>query len=324
MSTPRTLILPVGVRRVMLETTRGPVAALEALPPTGAPQRLPALFVPGFTGSKEDFTAVLAPLARAGRLVRAIDMRGQYESPPAAGPAGYTPDALSADVAAVAMDAGQPCHLVGHSFGGLITRELAISSPGSLASFTLMCSGPGAVGGQRAEVLDWVLGQLRTVAPADLGAEIRRIWETLMEPEAVTQGVPDDILGFLRTRMMSNCPTGLMCMAQTLLTCPDRTEALAAAGAGNGHGAAALPMLVLYGADDDAWMPGIQEEMAQRLGARHVSLTGAGHSPAVENPDAVVRTLTEFWDAAESQSSARPSQDLCAGAAAAPSGHCAR
>ena len=44
---------------------------------TGAP----VLLVPGYTGSKEDFIAVLAPLAAAGHEVLAIDQRGQYESP---------------------------------------------------------------------------------------------------------------------------------------------------------------------------------------------------------------------------------------------------
>ena len=87
------LQLPDGVRRVTVETIRGSFAALEALPSTGVTERRPALLIPGYTGSKEDFLPVLGPLAAAGRRVVAIDMRGQYESPPAADAGGNGPAA---------------------------------------------------------------------------------------------------------------------------------------------------------------------------------------------------------------------------------------
>ena len=44
------------------------------------------MLIPGFTGSKEDFLPILEPLAAAGRTVYAVDQRGQYQSPHAAGP----------------------------------------------------------------------------------------------------------------------------------------------------------------------------------------------------------------------------------------------
>src|SRR5215831_2496590 len=96
------LRLPDGVRRVTVETARGRFAALEALPVAGLAERQPALLIPGYTGSKEDFLPVLGPLARAGRRVIAIDMRGQYESPAAADADGYGLPALAADVAVIA------------------------------------------------------------------------------------------------------------------------------------------------------------------------------------------------------------------------------
>ena len=66
-STPRTLALPDSARRVTIKTSRGAFAALEALPATGVCERSPALLVPGFTGSKEDFLSVIGLLAAAGR-----------------------------------------------------------------------------------------------------------------------------------------------------------------------------------------------------------------------------------------------------------------
>jgi len=79
-STPRYLDLPDQVRPVAIASERGAFAALEARPASGVCERRPALLVPGFTGSKEDFIPVLQSLAAAGRRVVAMDMLGQYES----------------------------------------------------------------------------------------------------------------------------------------------------------------------------------------------------------------------------------------------------
>ena len=304
MSTPRTLRLPEGVRRVTLETTRGCFAALEALPAAGLAERQPALLIPGYTGSKEDFLPVLGPLARAGRRVIAMDMRGQYESPAAANANGYSLPALAADVALIADSLGghqsdghdgpppraTHIHLLGHSFGGLVARELLLAQAARICSLTMMSSGPGALTGPRAAVLRAVLSELEPCLPSGLAAEVRRLWDTQLGPAAVADGVPGDVIDFLRTRMLRSCPTSLWSMGQGLLCCPDRTSALATLGA---------PVLVLYGENDDAWAPSIQDEMARQLGAQRVCIPGAAHSPAMEAPETVASTLTTFWNSVE-------------------------
>ena len=302
MSTPRTLRLPEEVRRVTVETARGSFAALEALPATGVAERQPALLIPGYTGSKEDFLPVLGPLARAGRRVIAIDMRGQYESPAAADAGGYSLPALAADVALIADALGalrsdgaerpgaRHIHLLGHSFGGLVARELLLAQAARVGSLTMMSSGPGALTGPRAAVLRAVLSQLEPAPPGGLAAEVRRIWDTQLEPAAIADGTPADVIDFLRTRMLRSCPTGLWSMGHGLLGCPDRTSALATMGA---------PLLVIYGENDDAWEPSVQDEMAQRLGAERVCIPGAAHSPAVEAPETVASALTMFWNSVE-------------------------
>ena len=302
MSTPRTLRLPEEVRRVTVETARGSFAALEALPATGLAERQPALLIPGYTGSKEDFLPVLGPLARAGRRVIAIDMRGQYESPAAADAGGYSLPALAADVALIADALGalrsdgaerpgaRHIHVLGHSFGGLVARELLLAQAARVGSLTMMSSGPGALTGPRAAVLRAVLSQLEPAPPGGLAAEVRRIWDTQLEPAAIADRTPADVIDFLRTRMLRSCPTGLWSMGHGLLGCPDRTSALATMGA---------PLLVIYGENDDAWEPSVQDQMAHRLGAERVCIPGAAHSPAVEAPETVASALTMFWNSVE-------------------------
>ena len=321
MSTPKALQLPSGVRRLTIETSRGKFAALEALPLSGVHERQPALLVPGYTGSKEDFLLILQALAAAGRQVVAIDMRGQFETPGADDAAAYQLGALAADVAMVAdwlsedhdgaaaaggpgsgpsgSGGGRGVHLLGHSLGGLVAREVTLARAARISSLTLMSSGPAALTGPRAQTLQALLAELDGIGPDRLGAEVERIWRTRMEPEAVSGSVPQAIIDFLRTRLLSSSPTGLRAMAETLLTCPDRTPALARLDS--------VPQMVMYGENDDAWDPATQEDMAARLRAQRVCIPAAAHSPAVEAPETTASTLTSFWNTTECHR-ARPSR----------------
>jgi pimeloyl-ACP methyl ester carboxylesterase len=274
--------------------------------------RRPALLVPGFTGSKEDFLAILEPLAAAGRHVYAIDQRGQFQSPHAAGRAGYAPPELAADLlaiaAAVAADA-DGVHLVGHSMGGLIAREAVLMRAASFMSLTLLGSGQGAIGGQRAASLTQLLAVLdpsngeTTDDRAKLGGLVRRMWHDELEPQARADGTNDHVIAFLRERTLRTCPFHYIAIARYLLTCTDRTDELAAAA-----DAANLPTMVVYGENDDAWPTDEQDQMAWRLGADRACIPGAAHSPAVEAPVTTSSILTQFWNDAESR---QPTVHLC-------------
>lgn len=272
---------------------------MAAQPGMGVCERRPALLVPGFTGSKEDFIPALQPLAAAGRRVFAIDMRGQYQSQGPSDPDSYAPAELAADIAAIADEIapdGLGVHLLGHSLGGLIARETALAGQARIISLTLLSSGPGSVTGSRAEMLRGMLtrlgakeGDSRDQLPGYIGA----LWDQHLAPQARADGVPEPIIEFLRTRMMSNSPTGLVAMGRYLLACPDRTAELASLDG--------PPILVLYGEHDDAWRSDIQERMARQLGAQRVCIPGVSHSPAVEAPETTASTLTGFWGASEEQ-----------------------
>ncbi len=312
MSTPTSLDLPGGVRRTTIHTQRGAFAALEAVPASGVCEREAALLVPGYTGSKEDFLAILDLLADGSRHVVAIDMRGQFETAGPDDPGGYAAAALGADIAAV-MHATGARHLVGHSYGGLAGREAVLGPDGAeIASFTLMSSGPAALTGARAKELREMLAALGTGEapgdgpgdgpenrqsgdgppdPAELRTGISELWRAHLEPQAVTAGVPGHIVAFLGRRMLSNDPHGLILMARHMLTAPDRTAELARLEQ--------IPMLVIYGENDNAWSPAAQENMARRLGARRLCIPAAMHSPAVEAPATTAGALTQFWDAVE-------------------------
>ncbi|MCW2494561.1 alpha/beta fold hydrolase [Jatrophihabitans sp.] len=259
------------------------VAGLAALQ-TGADGAPVVLLVPGYTGSKEDFGPILAPLAGAGLHAVAIDLPGQHESPGPVEPDFYTTASLGEVVRAVARElAGAgPVQLLGHSFGGLVARAAVVAEPSLFASLVLMDSGPGALGGNRAALITYLEPMLASDGIEAVYAATEAIYAA--QPGYVAPA--PELAALLRSRFVAGSPAMLQGMGRTLRTEPDTVADLAATG---------IPTLVLYGEDDDAWLPEVQDEMAQRLGAAVVRIPHAVHSPAVENPAATAAALIDFW-----------------------------
>lgn len=264
------------VTRRDLSTPTGPVAALES---GDGP---PVVLVPGYTGTKEDFALVLAPLAAGGVRAVAIDLPGQFESPGPDDPAAYAVDTLAGTVRAVVAELGGRAHLVGHSFGGLVCRSATIADPAAVASLTLLDSGPGAIGGNRRERME----ALEPLLAAGGMTGVYDALEMLATADPQWAALPGEHRDFLRRRFLSGTEAGLRGMGDALRAEPDRTVELRATG---------VPVLVAYGEQDDAWPPTVQAEMAERLGAEHLVIAGAVHSPAAQQPAATVGALLDFW-----------------------------
>ena len=279
MSTPPFLEPPEGVQAQRLPTARGDFAVLTA-PSGGDTPQAPVLLVPGFTGSKEDFIAVLEPIAAAGHPVTALDLRGQFETPGTEDPTSYDVKELAEDLLSVVARLGAPVHLVGHSFGGLVARAAALADRGSLRSLTLLDSGPAAIPHPASSNLALMVQALPTT-------DLETIWLVKRQLELSSRpGPPPNIEDFLRTRFLATHPVALRRLAEQLLDETDRTDELAGLE---------LPILVAFGARDDAWPPAEQRQMASRLGARLVVFADAAHSPAAESPEETAEALVSFW-----------------------------
>lgn len=281
MSTPPYLSLPAGARRVDLPVTRGSRAALVLDPP--APPRGTAVLIPGFTGSKEDFIALLQPLADRGWRVIAYDQLGQLDSVGPDDDAAYALERLGADARDIAVAAGPgPVHVVGHSLGGLVARSAVIDAGvADLGSVTLLCSGPAALPPDRHGAIPALVAVLPSMDLADLW----RAKEALDRDAGWAPPSPE-VYEFLRHRFCSVSPRGLRAMGEMLLQEPDRTAELAESG---------IPVHVVHGEHDDAWPLDEQDRMARVLGTRPHVIPRAGHSPAVDDPVALADLLDGLW-----------------------------
>jgi pimeloyl-ACP methyl ester carboxylesterase len=284
MSTPPFVSLPACATAGRLVTARGEFAVLRGEP--DGPVRGTALLVPGFTGSKEDFIALLEPLAAAGFRTVAMDQRGQYETGGPADRAAYELPELARDLTAVteALAAAGPLHLLGHSFGGLVAREAVLAAAGPLPwdTLTLLSTGPSTIDPAEGTRTKMLLDALE-------GLDLETIWQLMrqLDGPAAPQHGPE-VAEFLHRRWLANVPQCLRTTGECLLNGTDRTAELAAT---------ALPKLAVSGESDRAWPASEQSAVADRLGASYRMVPGAAHSPNAERPAETAALLVEFWGA---------------------------
>ncbi|MFI9768687.1 alpha/beta fold hydrolase [Streptomyces sp. NPDC052415] len=276
---------PPDSRAYPLHTPRGAFAVIGSPVPPGVEQRGVALLLPGFTGSKEDFTLLHAPLAARGYRSVAVDGRGQYESDgPADGESAYAQEELARDVLAQAEAVGAPVHLVGHSLGGQIARAAVLLDASPFRSLTLVASGPAQISGSQQQRVKLLRDALAVMTMPE-------VWEAIL-----AMGPPEEVGGpargiggpeHLRRRWLGTKPAQLAATGDQLCTEPDRVAELAAVP---------LPYHVLSGEKDATWPVPLLDDMALRLRARRTVVPGAEHSPNAEQPQATAQALADFWD----------------------------
>lgn len=271
------------IESITLRGGAGALAGWEVTASPGAPNLGTVVLVPGFTGSKDDFESMLGLLAAAGYRAVAYDQRGQWQSEGPDDIAGYTLTDFVGDLHGVIeqISPDAPVHLVGHSFGGYVSRVAVVETPARFRSFTLLASGPSSVA-------DIKFPPPRMVAQAVESAGQEFLWQQMSDAMAAAGQTPSPQRArFLHDRLVQTKKANILGILKCMETPPLANPAtLRDAG---------VPLLVAYGDTNDLWDPEVHEDFARQLGARTAVYPGIGHVPNEDVPAQVTADLVNFW-----------------------------
>lgn len=277
------LVNPAGIREQKFNTSKNIIGAL-----VSEPEAIHAgtiIFIPGWSGSREDFVAVMPILSSLGWHCISIDQHGQPSSYGSNKEVDFTLENFAQDVIDIANTFSEPVHLVGHSFGGLVAQYGASKSPQSFASITLVCSGTGPLPKE-----NWG-GLPALVQAVEKGRSLAFIWfvKTVTLTILRKQKFSKPVRKWRKQRWLNTNPLSLKVMSELLMNVENVTNKLKQTLKSH-----KLPILVLRGENDDAWPRSEQQEMAKILDANFVEIIGAAHSPARELPDKTAIELDTF------------------------------
>lgn len=232
------------------------------------------VLVHGFTGSKEDFSECGPMIAEHGYRVLTLDNRGQHESPHSKREDAYTIKSLARDAIDLAQSIGMKNpHLLGHSFGGLVSQRAVLMAPNYWKSLTLMCSGPAGIGFRE----DFLSHETLMSVPME------KIWDDHMD--AMDFGKPT--YEMKKKRWAMSDARSVATHRDHLEDEPSIVKEVRATG---------ISAHVVYGENDDAWPLPLQDQMAKDLEAQLDVIPGAGHCPNEDTPELLTDVLVKFWD----------------------------
>jgi 3-oxoadipate enol-lactonase len=219
----------------------------------------------------EMFDHQAAFFAQTHRVVR-YDHRGQGRSAPAA-PETLDMDTLAEDAAALIEGLGAgPVHFVGNSLGGFVGLRLAARRPELLHSVAVLGSSGEAE--HRKAAFAPLVEAMRAQGTAPLIDTLMHIMfgdSFLADPSRAAER------GHWRAKLAA-LPKGIAEAAHAVVFRAPILEALQGCR---------VPVLAIAGAEDHAYGPAEAENIAKASGGRATTVPRAGHSVALEEPEAV-------------------------------------
>jgi pimeloyl-ACP methyl ester carboxylesterase len=224
---------------------------------------------------------VIPSLADIYHVIRA-DLIGHGRSSPAAG---YDVPAQAHRAGAVLDSLGvNRVTAVGHSSGGMVATALAEQRPGKVGALALINTGATP----DAKIPDPPLARLLTAPLAG-----RLLWRVKTEAtirKSARTGftrpvdIPDALVAHLQGMTYQSFTATMNGYWDYISqrSIPDRIAALG------------LPVLVIFGADDQRWRSSSAAGYRGVPGARVELLPGVGHTPIMEDPQATAALLLDF------------------------------
>ncbi|HEV7184106.1 MAG TPA: alpha/beta hydrolase [Leifsonia sp.] len=270
-------VAPVGARFSRFHAPSGELSVVEL----GDPAHPRVVLIPGVTGSKEDFYLLAPILAAGGYFVQSFDLTGQYESADAGPVPGghYTYELLVGDVLGF-LASGEPAHVLGYSFAGVLAQLALVRRPALFRSLTLLTTPPEpgqAFRGVR------MIGWLSWFLNGRQGAGLM-IWGIVTNKNKV----PPSRLAFVRSRFALTRRSSVDDIVGLMKRVPDVRDRVANSPA---------PVLIATG-NHDLWPTHLHAANAQALRATLAVYT-TGHSPCETAPHQLGRDMLALFHRAD-------------------------
>jgi aminoacrylate hydrolase len=244
----------------------------------------PVLFIQGVGAIGRAWRPQLEALA-PDHTVIAFDNRGIGDSP--LGSASLSIEAMASDALAIADAEGAGCFdVVGHSMGGVIAQQVALSAPARVRSLSLLCTFARGAQGAR---LSWdlLVGGLRSrIGPRSTR---RRAFVELVMPREylarVDRAALHADLADLFGRDLASQPPIVMAQLKAMgrYDAFDRLASLAS-----------IPTLVVSATHDRIALPAFGRQLAAAIpGARYAEIADAGHAVPIQCADQINRLLID-------------------------------
>jgi pimeloyl-ACP methyl ester carboxylesterase len=223
----------------------------------------------GFASSSHMFAATVPALA-ADHTVIAWDMPGHGRSESPDDPSAYSVASFLAAMLDLVDEAGaERAVFVGHSLGGYLSLDLALTHPERIAGLVLVDTGPG----------------YRNDAARDGWNRMAGAYARDLEAKGLA-GLPG---GEELAAGVHDTATGLVHAARNVLAQRD-------AHVIDGLPTITAPTLVVVGSEDEPFVKGSHYMAGKIPNATLAIIDGAGHAPPVSHPDefnAIVRQLLD-------------------------------
>jgi 3-oxoadipate enol-lactonase len=219
--------------------------------------------------------------------VIAYDHRGQGRSQDTG--SGQDMETLTTDAAnlILALDAA-PCHFAGLSMGGFIGLRLAARRPALVATLTLMNTGADREPWPSRLRYGFLAQLVRLLGPGPFaGVAVKALFGETTRQSAQRRPMLEEWTSKLRKRPRN--------VAEALLGVIERREVTT-----EELRSIQCPTLIIAGEEDTSRPPSDSERMATFIpGAQLARITGAGHSSALETPEAVIAAMQGLFESCE-------------------------
>ncbi len=252
----------------------------------GKPGAPALLLIHGSAASLVCWDLVVPALAGAYRVIR-VDLLGCGKSTTPAG--GYDAPTQARRVGAALDTLGvSRVTVIGHSSGCTVATALAEQRPGAVAGLALIDFGPSLDAKTPERLLlrllltrfpGRLLWRLRTEARIRKAARVG-----FTRPVDIPDAFIEDALRMTHRAFVGTVRAPLTYLGQRSL--PDRLTALG------------LPVLVIFGTEDQRWPSSGAAAYRAVPGARIELLPGVGHTPILEDPQTTGKLLLDFAAAA--------------------------